>query len=160
MDSQRSRGAWGVVLAALFLFLSCATLRSWLALDPPLEYAPAPDASVPEAARDAGLATAPVWIQGPLLRAAYAAVHYEVSHYERLHDENPQLEQWYRCMSRLDTYDAQIIQEEPGRWFVFVIPIQDRCGEAGPGGRLITGGATYEVSKQDFRILSAQQWEG
>jgi hypothetical protein len=161
MDAQPRRGPRGITLLSVALFcVSCMTLREWLVSES-VERVGAPDAAVPEYARDAGVATAPVWLNGPLLRAAYAAVHYEVSQFGPQHQEQvPEYEQWRRCMSRPEAFDVQVISEEADRWFVFVVPIQDRCEDAGWGGRLVTGGTTYEISKQGYRVLSAQPWEG
>lgn len=159
MDAQPRRGPVAA-LAGVVLCLSCATLRSWF-LEEPFQPAAAPDAALPEYVPDAGHAVAPVWLPGPLLRAASVAARYEASQYQRQHEEQiPEFERWLRCMSRPDSYDVQVISEDSERWLVFVVPVQQRCEDAGWGGRLITGGTTFEISKTDFRIISAQQWEG
>lgn len=65
----------------------------------------------------------------------------------------------FRCLSRLDAYDVQIVREESDRWIVYLRPRPARCWDAGLGQRLIGGSATYEISRVDFSIISAQFWE-
>jgi hypothetical protein len=44
------------------------------------------------------------------------------------------------------------------RWIIFVRPRPERCFDAGDSS-LKGGAVTYEVSKADFHILSAEFWE-
>lgn len=91
------------------------------------------------------------------MRAAAVAVADQTSRVI-LDSTEPPMEALLRCMSRPDAYDVQVIAEEKDRWFVFVRPEAWRCFDGG-GARMVGGGATYEISKADFRILSAQLWE-
>src|SRR5687767_6928662 len=104
---------WAILLAALAL-TSCATLRSWFGLGPsaPPEY-PRPDAGLPWPKIDAGVAAAPVWIEGPMLRALSVALEDMTSrHREPPPSASTLTTEIYRCLARIDSWDAQVVYDD------------------------------------------------
>lgn len=138
-----------VMLCALCatLLLACTTIQSWF-YQPPVRL-PAPASHLPEPVWDAGTPSAPAWFEGPVLRALSLAVA-DLAGHVNPHTEDPLA----RCLARTDSYDAQVVREEADRWVIYVRPRAERCWDGGQ--QLKDGDATYEVSKGDFRLLSAE----
>ena len=151
----------GIAIVVFSLFTSCLALRSLLgATEPHPPRPPAPDAALPEYVEDAGIVVPPMWVEGPLLRATLVAVG-DLAKRNEHHLDDPTWGEFYRCLSRLDAYDAQVVRQEVDRWVIYVGPRLQRCYDPTDAGdrHLLGGAVTYEVSKADFRILSAEFWE-
>lgn len=148
MGSSMRRSVGVIIIVTLVA--SCSVLRPLLRGLPP-ETPPSPDASVPDPSWDAGVAAAPVWLEGGMLRAASTALSDFVA---RRQYELAGMAEPYplaTCLARPDTYDVQVICEEVDRYVVYILPRPSRCTDAGAFG----ADATYEIGKTDFRILSA-----
>lgn len=114
---------------------------------------PAPDASLPPIDLDAlgaGPLPPPTVVEGPMLRAIYVALDHLTHRFG-----HPGGDDLTRCLSRLDAYDVQVISETTDRWVIWVGAREWRCYDAG-GGHLTDADGTFEVSKDDFSILSAR----
>jgi len=141
----------GVVMA--MLWMSCTTLQAMLYRAPPLP--PTPPSTLRGASSDGGAAGdggQPAFagpIPGPLLRGLTVAVN-DFASRSNPYSEYPLT----RCLSRPETYDAEVLSEASDFWIIYVRPRGERCFEGGE--RLRGADATYQVRKTDFQILSAE----
>jgi len=90
-------------------------------------------------------------VNGAFLHAAHVATEDLILSNLGAGGRAPDADPVYRCLARWENYDVSI-QEGTDRYFVRVTP---RLGDCVAGGeRLIGGGGSYEIHKQDYQILS------
>lgn len=113
-------------------------------------------ASAPRKLRGAPTPTPPMWLQGPLLKAAALAVN-ELLAATIKETTSPRASELQRCLARMENYDVRIF-ETPDHYALYVRPSLERCVKDDDEA-LKGGDAEYEVSKDDFRILNKSYGE-
>jgi hypothetical protein len=150
--------AWGILFViAPMLLVGCAVLQpsphAWEPMTSHLENEEGGDA-------DGGTwpASEPALVlTGPILKAASVAVLDLASQSEQLLREHPDvLDPVHQCLARVENYQISV-WEGVDRYFVRVLPRIGGCIEGGDA--LKGGGANYEMSKRDFRILRRDYME-
>lgn len=90
-------------------------------------------------------------INGGRLRAAWLAASDLVQQVEKNQKSAPKQNEIMLCFARVESYDLEI-REANDRYVVELVPRSERC--VTPPSRLMGGGATYEIDKITFNILS------
>ena len=137
---------WGLAIAACVW--AASERRASSALTSPTV---PPSAVAPGKLRGAPTPTPPMWIQGPILRAASVAVS-DLLAATQGETASPKASELQRCLGRMESYDVRI-HETPERYALYVRPSIERCIKDDPGS-LRGGDAEYEISKLDFSIAS------